>query len=112
MDLIKKTSPSAGILELKGRFDAFEVAPVAGWIKEQLAAGKAHLVISLAGVNFIDSTALATLVQGLKHCREFGGDLHLCGMQQPVQIIFELTRLDKAFAIFNTEEEALIPFLG
>ncbi len=46
------------------------------------------------------------MVRGMKHCREKKGELVLCGMRQPVRIIFELTRMDKAFRIFGTENEA------
>ncbi len=67
--------------------------------------------MNLAGVQFVDSTALATLVQGMKRCRQLKGDLRLCGLQQPVRMIFELTRLDKAFEIFSGEDEAIQAFV-
>jgi len=38
------------------------------------------------------------------------GDLYICGLQQPVRIIFELTRLDKFFEIFPAEEDAIAAF--
>ena len=106
MDITHKVSNSINIIQLGGRFDAHEVAPVVAWLKGHAEAEKVNLVVNLAGVNFIDSTALSTLVQGLKHCREKNGELHLCCMQQPVRVIFELTRLDKAFSIYTSEEEA------
>jgi anti-sigma B factor antagonist len=43
----------------------------------------------------------------MKHSRERNGELRLCGLQQPVRMIFELTRLDRVFEIFPNEEEAL-----
>jgi anti-sigma B factor antagonist len=46
----------------------------------------------------------------MKHCRSAGGDLHLCELRQPLRVIFELTRLDRAFAIFGAEAEALAAF--
>ncbi len=98
------------ILELAGRFDAYEVPPVKESLQKGAQKKPAQVVINLGQVNFVDSSALATLVQGMKHCRENNGDLHLCHLQQPVRIIFELTRLDKAFAIFATEEEAVAAF--
>jgi anti-sigma B factor antagonist len=82
------------------------VEPVNEWLAEQTKAGSVRLIVNLEGVNFIDSTALSTLVRGLKLCREQNGDLHVCSLLQPVQVIFELTRLDKAFDIFPNEEEA------
>jgi anti-sigma B factor antagonist len=108
MDIANKVSNSINVIQLSGRFDAHEVAPIAAWLKEQVDAGKNQLVVNLTGVNFVDSTALSTLVQGLKHCREKNGDLRLCCLQQSVRVIFELTRLDKAFAIFATEGEATV----
>ncbi len=106
MEIIKSSRSNLPVLQLKGRFDAHEVEPVNSWLAEQVKAGNARLIVNLEGVNFIDSSALSTLVRGLKLSREQGGDLHVCTLQQPVRVIFELTRLDKAFDIFPTEEEA------
>lgn len=106
MELIKSTNGLTPVLKLKGRFDAHEVEPVRVWMQEQVVMENFKFIVNLEGVNFIDSTALSTLVRGLKHCREKNGDLHLCCLQQPVRVIFELTRLDKAFDIYATEEEA------
>ena len=106
MEIVKSSRTNLPVLQLKGRFDAHEVEPVNGWLAEQTKAGNVRLIVNLEGVNFIDSTALSTLVRGLKLCREQNGDLHVCSLQQPVRVIFELTRLDKAFDIFPNEEEA------
>jgi anti-sigma B factor antagonist len=106
MEIIKSSRNSIPVLQLKGRFDAHEVEPVNAWFAEQGQAGNVKIIVNLEGVNFIDSTALSSLVRGLKICREKNGDLHVCTLQQPVRVIFELTRLDKAFDIFATEEDA------
>lgn len=106
MEIVKSSRNNLPVLQLKGRFDAHEVEPVNDWLVEQTKAGSVRLIVNLEGVNFIDSTALSTLVRGLKLCREQNGDLHVCSLLQPVQVIFELTRLDKAFDIFPNEEEA------
>ena len=110
MEMIKNSSGSIAILQLKGRFDAHEVTPVTTWLQAQTDAGITHDIVNLDGVNFIDSTALASLVRGLKHSREKGGDLRLCSLQPAVRVIFELTRLDKAFTILLTQDEALTSF--
>lgn len=98
------------ILELEGRFDAYEVATVKTWLEEAVNKTPAQIVVNLTKVNFIDSTGLATFVQGMKHCRNNDGDLVLYGLQQSVRVIFELTRLDRAFEIFETEDKALQAF--
>ena len=110
MDLTTRASGSAAILELAGRFDAYVVGPVNESLDQAAAKPPAHVVVNLASVNFVDSTALAALVRSMKRCRQQGGDLHLCGLQQPVRIIFELTRLDRAIEIFPDEEQAVKAF--
>jgi anti-sigma B factor antagonist len=107
MEMLKTSSGNIAVLQLKGRFDAHEVVPVGAWLQEQVDAGRVQIIINLEAVNFIDSTALSSLVRGLKHCREKGGELRLCCLQQPVRVIFELTRLDKAFTIHATQPEAV-----
>lgn len=100
------------VLEPVGRFDAHTAPSVAASLEDILQSQIANIVVNLGQVNFVDSTALATLVQGMKRCRQAGGDLSLCCLSQPVRIIFELTRLDRAFTIFDTETEALHAFGG
>ena len=64
----------------------------------------------MEAVNFVDSAGLAALVKGMKRSRELGGNLVIFGLQQPVRIIFELTRLDKAIDIFDNEDDAVASF--
>ena len=93
-------------LYLHGRFDAHVTPEIRQWLEAEASKPPAQILVNLKEVNFIDSTALAALVQGMKRCRQQDGDLVLCNLQQPVWIIFELTRLDKAFAIFEDESGA------
>ena len=95
------------VLALSGRLEA-AVAPQLGkWFEKNLPATEARVVVGMEAVSFIDSSGLSMLVQGLKRCRERQGNLVIYGVQQPVRIIFELTRLNKAFDIFVNEAEAL-----
>jgi anti-sigma B factor antagonist len=110
MELKSRSEGQVKILELSGRFDSYTAPQVRQWLEEAADQGSAQLVLNLSGVHFVDSTALATLVQGMKRCRQLRGDLRLCCLQQPVRMIFELTRLDKAFEIFASEEAAVQTF--
>ncbi len=107
MEFKTRENGAVSIIELAGRFDAYQVPQVTGWFEKAWASIPARIVVNLAGVNFLDSTALATLVKGMKHCRQNQGDLVICQLQQPVRIIFELTRLDRAINIFASEDEAV-----
>ncbi len=107
MELKDHVAGRVEVLVLSGRFDAFEVPDIIGWFDAHISAAACRVVIDLAGVSFIDSAAMACLLRGMKRCREQGGDLYLSSLQQPVTIIFELTRLDKAFNIYSSEADAV-----
>ena len=102
-----KLNDEVAVVRPKGRLDAFQAPMLAEAMAEHERAHLHHIIINLEDVDFMDSIALSTLVQGLKHALQAGGDLYLCCVQQPVQIIFELTRLDKVFQIFDTEANAV-----
>jgi len=108
MEITHRTSNQIDILELDGRFDAYEVPTVVKWFDDN--ANAKDVIVNLSGVGFIDSSGLSTLVKGLKHCRQNKGELYLSNLQQATLIIFELTRLDKAFKIFETESDAIAAF--
>jgi anti-sigma B factor antagonist len=65
------------------------------------------VVINLAGVTYIDSSGLATLVEMLKKMKTQGGALGLAAMSEKVKSLFEITKLDRLFSVFPTHEEAV-----
>ncbi|MEA5553483.1 STAS domain-containing protein [Anabaena cylindrica UHCC 0172] len=62
-------------------------------------------VIDLSEVDFMDSSGLVPLVQGLKAVRQSGCRLVLCNVKAPVRLILELTKLDSVFEIVNNYED-------
>ena len=75
-----------------------------------LAEGEHSYVIDMAGVGFIDSSGLAAFVRLFKRVRIGEGDVRLCGLRPEVSKIFELTRLNRVFDIFETCAEAVESF--
>ena len=65
------------------------------------------IVIDLEKVGYVDSSGLATLVEILKKSKSQGGQLALACMSDKVKSLFEITKLDKLFSIFATQQLAL-----
>ncbi|MFP4439733.1 MAG: STAS domain-containing protein [Chloroflexaceae bacterium] len=107
MNVVTRYADQVAILELTGRFDKNTAQPIVTWLEQASTTVPANVLVNLAGVNFVDSTALATLVRGLKQCQQSGGELYRCGLQRQVYMIFEMTRLSKAFNIFIDEDHAI-----
>lgn len=110
MDIAIEEIKEITVVKLLGRLDAYTAPPVKETFLELQAMGQVKIVVDLSAVDFVDSTGLATLVAGLKHCRRAEGDLTLAGLRPKVRVIFELTRLDHVFQIHESKEAALNEF--
>ena len=98
------------VLGVSGRFDAQAAPPIAEWLENFAATTHGRLVVDVSEAHFLDSSALALLVRAMKRCRMRGGDVRLAGVQPQVRIVFELTRLDRAFDLFESVDEAISSF--
>jgi anti-sigma B factor antagonist len=95
------------ILELEGDFDSRSAVIAKDEIRSAIEAGCKRILISMEGVDYIDSAGLGTLVSALKAAREHDGNVWLAGLTSHVKMVIELTRLDRVFDIFDNIEEAL-----
>ncbi|OIO68351.1 MAG: anti-anti-sigma factor [Zetaproteobacteria bacterium CG_4_9_14_3_um_filter_49_83] len=59
--------------------------------------------LDLTDVKFMDTSGLATLVEGLQWSRSGGGDFKLTGLSENVRDVFELAKLDGEFDIVGHE---------
>lgn len=64
-----------------------------------IGAGSTTILLDLAGVTFVDSTALSVLVAALKRLRQADGDLQLSSPLPSVRRVFEITGLTRLFTI-------------
>jgi anti-sigma B factor antagonist len=75
-----------------------------------IKAKKDKVLVNFSGVDYVDSSGLATLVEILKNMRSFGGKLKLAALSQKVLGLFEITKLNKLFDIASDEQEGLNSF--
>ncbi len=68
-----------------------------------------HLVVDFAAVPYIDSSGVGTLVDIYRRLKRTDGRMSLVALQPHVRSVFEITRLDRFFSIYSTEQEALQP---
>jgi anti-sigma B factor antagonist len=93
------------------RIDASVATDFKGKIIDLINAGNKKIVLNLDGVDFIDSSGLGAIVSSLKAIGN-EGDLVICGISETVMTLFRLTRMNRVFQIFSTEDEALKALSG
>jgi anti-sigma B factor antagonist len=65
------------------------------------------VILNLLQVNYIDSSGVASLVEGLKASRDVGSRLILFGLSPIAHEVLQLSKLLTIFEIYDTEEKAL-----
>ena len=65
------------------------------------------MIVDLSATTFIDSTTLGVLVGGVKRLRANDGHLSLVCSDRNITKIFEITGLDRVFAIYETRDAAI-----
>lgn len=102
---VENLSPDLKLLRIEGRLEASVADQVKyTWANESCK----YFIADLSQTSFMDSMGLSTLVIGLKHTRQQGGDFILLNPSEPTRVILEITRLSTVFKIAHTLEEAII----
>ncbi len=76
-------------------------------LEQAIAQSKPRTIVDLTGVGYMDSSGVATLVEGLQRTRRADSAFVLCSMSDRVLSIFQISRLDAIFTIADTLEAAL-----
>ncbi len=66
-----------------------------------------RVVLNLGAVRYIDSSGVASLVEGLKASRDAGSRLILFGLNRTIREVLQLSRLLKIFEICENEEQSV-----
>jgi anti-sigma B factor antagonist len=68
-----------------------------------------RVVLNLAGVRYIDSSGVASLVEGLKASRDVGSRFILFGLNKTIREVLQLSKLVRIFEIYENEEQSVAP---
>jgi len=76
-------------------------------LKEIKETRTPRVVMNLLKVRYIDSSGVASLVEGLKAARDAGTRFILYGLSPAAREVLQLSRLLKIFEVYESEEQAL-----
>lgn len=110
MLLMKSKLKKVAVLTIKG--DVLD-ASNSKEFKQQippLLEGETQILLNMENLEFMDSSGCGALLSALRQVAAKGGDFKVCGMQRPVQTLFELVRMHRIVQIYATQEEAVASF--
>ncbi|GAA0577806.1 hypothetical protein GCM10010172_73280 [Paractinoplanes ferrugineus] len=94
------------MVQVHGDLDMATSPELQASLQHQIDAGERQIVVDLAGVGFMDSSALGALVIGFKAVRDLGGRLRLAAPQRVVRNVLSITTVDQAIGVFDSVEAA------
>lgn len=98
----------AVILDLSGDITLFNSPEIRKALIDQLREQRvSHLIANMLDVPYIDSSGVASLVEGLKISRDLKSRFALYGLSKSARTVLELTHLLRIFEVHQTEQEAL-----
>jgi len=77
---------------------------------KKILAESRQVVLNLAGVSYIDSGGLGTLVGVYSSARGAGADIKLTGLGQRLKDTLQITKLVTVFEVYETEQQAVDAF--
>lgn len=110
MEIAVRREPRLVIVDMVGEIDVNAVAGIRDTLDDLTKAASPQIVVNLAGATYIDSSGLGVLMAARREALKGGGRLAICGMTKDVRMVFELTRLNKFFEIYDDEAGARARF--
>lgn len=93
------------IIEPEGILDGTKTSDFQHQIDQSIDSGIHTILVDFSNVTFMDSSGLGALVKAFKSLKAAEVDLFLCSINEQIKMLFELTSMDKYFAVLDNREE-------
>jgi anti-sigma B factor antagonist len=75
-----------------------------------LSTGQTNLVFDFSQLEQCNSSGLNIMIRALTKARTAGGDLVICNMNEALNKLFTITKINEIFSIYSNLDEALKHF--
>lgn len=97
----------AAVVQLRGKVDATSATSVEQALVGAIDQGEKKLVIDCAGLDFISSAGLRSLLLAVKKMKAEGGSIALAALQPHVKEVFDISGFSSLFVIHGSKADAV-----
>lgn len=99
------------IVDLRGKIDFGDgSATLRKTLADLVACGATKVLLNMKEVDFVDSSGIGEMVRGHVHLAKIGSQLKLVNLSKHMNMLLQVTHLDKVFEIFDDECEGIKSF--
>ncbi len=106
MELQDSKMGQASIIAVKGRIDNSSAPLFQSHCETLISKGEKKLVLDFAGVDYLSSAGLRSILTLEKKLKPISGRLLLCSLKPAVQEIFDISGFTSIFTICSSLEDA------
>ncbi len=108
LNIVEAEAPTGvGVLRLTGRLEARAAQDLLRRCREMKDRGRTRIVLNLAGVTFVASSGVGTLLALTEELKDLGGSVELAAPSEAVSSVVDLLNLTEYLAIHDSETKAM-----
>ena len=107
MQITERTEENIPVVSITGDIDLETSPQLRDFLKPKSSKKTPLLLLDFSGVNYIDSSGLATLIEYFQAVQGFKGKLALASLSPRVKNVFEIVRLEQIFSLHPDVPSAL-----
>src|SRR5438045_236226 len=105
--VVRHLSDKVSVIDIQGEVNALAENALMDAYAQASVTGVAVIILNFAGLEYMNSSGIGLLVTLLIRAQRQQQRLLACGLSEHYRQIFELTRLNEAILLYQTEAEAL-----
>ena len=110
MNLNTMTVDTVTVVEMEGNLDTNTSVEAQDHINGLIDDGATKLLTDFTKVDFVSSAGLRVLLATAKRLGGIGGSLRICGLNEAVNEVFEISGFSTILDVFPTREDAMKGF--
>jgi anti-sigma B factor antagonist len=110
MEINEQKTDQCVIIGITGRLDTTNYSILEKKLMELIDSHHDKILVECSKMDYVSSSGLRILLMALKKITLAKGKFVLCGLQENIREIFEISGFTNIFEIYNTRDEALKVF--
>jgi anti-sigma B factor antagonist len=102
LEVETKQIDSTSLISVTGEVDLYTSPELRSAIMDAVPGAAATVAVDLSGVRYMDSSGVATLVEGLRRSRDLDKAFKLVAPSTAVMKVLELAKLDSVFEVISS----------
>lgn len=93
-------------MKINGQINLYNVGELKETLMKEIDKGFTKFMIDMKLVNYVDSSGVGAFILHMNNLKKIEGKLALFNIDDTVRIVFEMTKLNNFFHIFENDKEA------